>query len=264
MSTLKRKKHSLGRIQNKFLTVLSASAEALDVLGNFTYNPYPYLYASLGVSYRKDSIDDVVSDLTKRGLVEGSKEEGLRLTPAGANVTRRLHRARQEEWDGRWRVVIFDIPEAQRDIRDDLRYEVKKLGFGLWQRSVWVSPFNISAELDAYLQRQGLAEVVQILVGERFGGPGDREFAAQIWPLHDINERYNQLLVGWARELKKESSAVERLQTAASFQNRYFGILTDDPQLPFELLPEDWAGGNARELFKKLRSILAKGKPTWE
>lgn len=246
----------------KILQVLSASAQALDTFGDFTYNPYPYLYASLGMSYRKDNIDAAVRGLAKKGLVEGNKNEGLRLTSAGADIKEKLYQERQKEWDGKWRVVIFDIPEAQRKIRDDLRFELKKLGFGSWQRSVWVTPFDISAELDAYLQRQNLSEVVQIVVGVRFGRLNNRDFAAKIWPLADLNERYNHLLAVWREELKKESTAEERLRVTAVLHNRYLDILAVDPRLPSELLPRDWVGNDAANLFKKLKSILTVSKPS--
>lgn len=264
---LKTRKQRRGRrkgqstLGEKILKILSAAAQTIDTFGDFTYNPYPYLYSSLGNFYDKDTINDAVNDLIKRGLVEKDEIEGIRLAPAGADVKKSLYRARQKEWDGKWRVVFFDIPEAQRDIRDGLRFELKKLGFGLWQRSAWVTPFDISAELNAYLQKQDLSEVVQIVVGERFGGPVDQDFAAQIWPLNDLNERYARLLTGWAEELKKESTAEERLRVVLAFHDRYLDILASDPQLPPKLLPGHWVGDDARGLFKKLKSILTVGKP---
>ncbi len=243
-------------LKDKILTILAASADVLDTMGNFTYNSYSYLYSSLGDSYPKEHIDDVVVSLTREGLLEGNKSEGLRVTLAGAEIKKSLHHARQEEWDGNWRVVFFDIPEAKRKLRDDLRSELKKLGFGLWQRSAWITPFDITKELNSYLQKQDLSSVVQILVGERFGELGDRDFAAKVWPLKDITERYRALLSVWEGEIGKESTAEERFEAAASLHNRYLDILASDPQLPPELLPHDWVGNKAKALFRKLKSTL--------
>lgn len=250
------------QIQDKILSILAASAGALDTLGNFAYNPYPYLYASLGTSYRKEHIDEAIDSLTSEGLVEGDRNEGLRLTLAGAGIKKRLYQARREEWDGKWRVVFFDIPEVQRDIRDGLRFELKKLGFGLWQRSAWITPFDIAKELNSYLREQNLAEAVQVVVGERFGELNDRKFAAKVWPLDDINERYERLLSVWKKEIGKESTAEERLEAAASLHNRYLDVLAADPRLPLELLPGDWVGDDAKKLFKKLKSTLTVGEPS--
>lgn len=248
-------------VAKKILGLLSATAQTLDSLGNFTYNPYPYIYASIGHVHDKETINEAVDNLVEKGLIEKSETKGLRLTPVGAGVRKSLTRARQEEWDGRWRVMFFDIPEVQRDIRDSLRSELKKLSFGLWQRSVWVTPFDISAELGAYLEKQSLSDTVQIVVGERFGGLDDRKFASRVWPLNEVNEEYKHLLGAWKEEVGKESTAEERLEAAASLHNHYLDILVSDPRLPPELLPSDWVGDDAHELFKKLKSILTGGKP---
>ena len=248
-------------IQDKILTILAASADVLDAMGDFTYNSYSYLYSSLGDSYPRERVDEAVSSLTREGLLEGSKSAGLRVTLAGADIKKSLYQARQKGWDGKWRVVFFDIPEAQRSVRDGLRFELKKLGFGLWQRSAWITPFDITKELSSYLQKQDLSSVAQILVGERFGQLHDRDFVAKVWPLKELNERYGALLSVWEGEIGKESTAEERFEATASLQSRYLDILASDPQLPPELLPRDWVGGEAKKLFKKLKSTLAVGEP---
>ena len=33
-------------------------------------------------------------------------------------------------WDGQWRMVIYEVPEAQRGVRDEVRQELAWLGFG--------------------------------------------------------------------------------------------------------------------------------------
>lgn len=44
-------------------------------------------------------------------------------------------------WDGKWRVVILDLPESRKDEREALRYLLKKAGFVCLKNSVWISPF---------------------------------------------------------------------------------------------------------------------------
>jgi len=256
MARKKARKKRLPPIRDKILTILAASADVLDTVGNFAYNPRPYLYSSLGDSYSREDINEAVASLTRQGLVEGDKSVGFRVTLAGADIKKSLYRARQGEWDGKWRGVFFDIPEAQRKLRDDLRSELKKLSFGLWQRSVWVIPFDITKELNSYLQKQDLSSVVQILVGERFGQLNDRDFAAKVWPLKEINEKYKTLLSAWEGEIRKESIAEERFEVAVFLHNRYLDILVSDPQLPSELLPRNWVGNKAKELFGKLKTTL--------
>ncbi len=49
---------------------------------------------------------------------------------------------RAAKWDGRWRILIFDIPEKRRWIRDRIRDTLHAVGFKQLQRSVWVYPFD--------------------------------------------------------------------------------------------------------------------------
>jgi DNA-binding transcriptional regulator PaaX len=43
-------------------------------------------------------------------------------------------------WDGRWRVILLDLPEDRKTERDGLRYLLKKAGFVCLKNAVWISP----------------------------------------------------------------------------------------------------------------------------
>lgn len=45
-------------------------------------------------------------------------------------------------WDGKWRVLIFDINEKRRRVRDQLRRLLDGAGFVRIQDSVWVYPYQ--------------------------------------------------------------------------------------------------------------------------
>jgi len=71
----------------------------------------------------------------------------LRLTPRGEKeVTKyKLLEAvlnKPRKWDKKWRVLIFDIKEMKRGIRDNLRRTLKAVGFHKLQQSVWVYPYD--------------------------------------------------------------------------------------------------------------------------
>lgn len=56
------------------------------------------------------------------------------------------------QWDKKWRVVLFDIPEKQRGARDALRTKLKELGFYEMQKSVFVFPFECRNEIDFVIE----------------------------------------------------------------------------------------------------------------
>lgn len=44
-------------------------------------------------------------------------------------------------WDKKWRVLVFDIPERRKNIRDKIRRTICDIGFYLLQDSVWIYPY---------------------------------------------------------------------------------------------------------------------------
>lgn len=48
----------------------------------------------------------------------------------------------KKKWDKRYRMIIFDIPERRRAVRDQLRHTMRACGFLRIQDSVWVSPYD--------------------------------------------------------------------------------------------------------------------------
>lgn len=55
---------------------------------------------------------------------------------------------KDKKWDGRWRVLIFDVPEKLRNGRNALRWKIKKLGFYELQKSVFIIPYECKKEID--------------------------------------------------------------------------------------------------------------------
>jgi len=53
-----------------------------------------------------------------------------------------------KNWDKNWRFLIFDIPEDKRNIRNEFRAGLKRLGFIQFQQSVWIFPYPCEEEVD--------------------------------------------------------------------------------------------------------------------
>jgi DNA-binding transcriptional regulator PaaX len=58
----------------------------------------------------------------------------------------------KKSWDGKWRIVAFDIPEKLKVGRDALRAKLKKLGFMELQKSVFVFPYECKDEIDFVIE----------------------------------------------------------------------------------------------------------------
>jgi DNA-binding transcriptional regulator PaaX len=69
-------------------------------------------------------------------------------------------------WDGKWRVVIFDIPEHMRWARNSLRRKLKELDFTLIQKSVFCCPYPCKGEIIKTSEVLGVTSYVQFIEGD--------------------------------------------------------------------------------------------------
>jgi len=175
---------------------------------------------------------------------------GYRLTPRAVSRLRqaadRIYRRDNPAWDGRWHVVTLDrvVDRAKRDrVKSALGY----LGYACLDGSTWISPRS-SAELDAVIA----AEQIR---AERFhasydGDPGG--LAARAWDLDGLALAYQR----WIRQ----ASEIVRAAGSEQPDDKIFAVRSElvhewrkflfiDPRLPAELLPADWPGFAAAELF---------------
>jgi len=79
---------------------------------------------------------------------------------------------REKEWDGKWRMIIFDIPEKLKSGRNALRSKIKELGFYELQKSVWVYPYECKDEIDFIIEFFDLRRYVRFGILESI----DNEF----------------------------------------------------------------------------------------
>lgn len=73
-------------------------------------------------------------------------------------------------WDGKWRLLTFDVPEKQKVIRETFRRKLKELGFFHFQRSVFVIPYECGKEIAMIASYLKIVPCVHLLVANRFLG----------------------------------------------------------------------------------------------
>lgn len=96
---------------------------------------------------RKQTINKALYRLEKAGYVKTGSDTGVHLTEKGERLAAllgegRLAVTKPRRWDGKWRVLIFDIPEKRRNVRDQVRKTLIHLGFFRLQDSVWIFPYD--------------------------------------------------------------------------------------------------------------------------
>ena len=71
---------------------------------------------------------------------------------------------RPKQWDRKWRIILFDIPEDERKLRDALRRHFKVLGCHEFQKSVFVHPFECRNEIDFLIEFYHARRFVRFVV----------------------------------------------------------------------------------------------------
>ena len=71
-----------------------------------------------------------------------------------------------KRWDKQWRMVLFDIPERARKIRDAFRHHLKRLGFYEFQKSVFVHPFDCQDEIDYLIEFYDARKFIRFIIAE--------------------------------------------------------------------------------------------------
>ncbi|HCC59885.1 MAG: hypothetical protein A2402_00650 [Candidatus Staskawiczbacteria bacterium RIFOXYC1_FULL_37_43] len=110
-----------------------------------------------------------VTDLKKQKLLEKKKNyEGsilVSLTEKGIlrviNFRFRRLGHKKGKWDGKWRMVAFDIPNSHRKDRNALRYRLKMGGFYELQESLFLHPYDCKKEIDDFARLFNLEKYIR-------------------------------------------------------------------------------------------------------
>jgi phenylacetic acid degradation operon negative regulatory protein len=211
----------------------------------------------------------VLSRMAQKGWLEAhraGKKSYYALTPRGqrllqAGEARIYHPPSGERWDGLWFLVAYSIPEERRALRDRLRLRLQWLGFGQLGNGLWLSPYHLRGEVEELARELGVADHLEIFRSQYLGFSSAAHLVAQCWDLPALDRRYAAFVERHGPP--PGLAATGRTDARDAFVRRFwlvhhyreFPLL--DPYLPPELLPPDWHGQRAAELFNAWHDRLA-------
>lgn len=118
--------------------------------------------------FKESSARTTLWRLQKRGFLK-KKEKFFQLTPLGLEIVNAFKEEdlEEKEWDGKWRIVMFDIPEKKRQHRNWLRFELYSLDYKLVQKSVFMGKWPIEEDIYQEIMNRKLDDCIRLLtVGE--------------------------------------------------------------------------------------------------
>jgi phenylacetic acid degradation operon negative regulatory protein len=246
---------------DEFLNLLLWSAE---VLMHPTFRNLTDSYESW--AYRKGLLRQVTT-LEEQRLVErdhySPNDRLYRLTEQGrlhALGGRDPHAQWSRHWDGRWRLVLFDVPMGENAQRERLRRYLRANVFGCLQGSVWVTPDPVYREREALAG--GTVDVARLLLMEArpCAGESDTEIVASAWDFEKINHRYmchmSVLDQCPLEPLHSRAAALALQRWAAAERESWLKAVAIDPLLPERLLPPNYLG---RQAWRRRVKVLHQG-----
>lgn len=223
------------------------------------------LLGDLGVD--EPAVRSSVSRLKRRGILAPARRDGAAgyaLSDDGRAILREgdrriFSRHRAEVGDG-WVLAVFSVPESERHKRHLLRTQLTRLGFGTAAPGVWIAPAHLREATVGTLSRLGLDGYADLFAAEHIAFAGLPGLVRRWWDLDELHRLYQEFLDAHGPAERRAFAGPDGDRDAFA---GYARLVTDwrrlpylDPGLPAELLPDDWIGIRAADLFFALRSRL--------
>jgi phenylacetic acid degradation operon negative regulatory protein len=196
-----------------------------------------------------------LASLLKEGSIQKQGENSYSLTEKGfVELALQFPYCRflRDKWDGKWRILSYEIPETKRELRDKLRRQVTGWGLGPWHRSFWLTPHPIVDDLRKLVSGREEEKFVQAFESSHVFG--DQEVLIEkVWARSELEKKYRELFKQWHLILSQNEDKLDKLRKVV---NEYVALLREDPGLPTELIGSNWIGHQAFNIYKEIRGIL--------
>jgi phenylacetic acid degradation operon negative regulatory protein len=171
----------------------------------------------------------------------------------------------QRRWDGRWRLLLFDLPARNQKLRMRLWRWLRAHRFGYLQLSVWLTPDAID---EGHLPLQDLKvtpESFTVIEGRPVAPDSDADLVTSAWDFTAINKHYERVvdLASTGQQLAEADNASpgKLRRWLATERAAWLTAISHDPLLPEALNPPDYLG---QEAWKKrqaaFRALAKRGK----
>lgn len=117
---------------------------------------------------KENSARTILWRLEKKGLVAKDKSR-YQLTTQGLDMVKifRKKEKEKESWDGKWRIIMFDIPEKRKENRNWLRWQLVSLDYKPLQKSVFIGKQPLAEDFYEEILLRKLNQCVRLMtVGE--------------------------------------------------------------------------------------------------
>jgi phenylacetic acid degradation operon negative regulatory protein len=164
----------------------------------------------------------------------------------------------EDHWDGWWTQVVFQTPESDRTVREQVRKKLAWLGFGPLTASTWLSPRDATSEA-LKLRAEFSSATVDVLRSRTDDLASDRALVQRCWDVEILVADYREFIAGHRHlvEVAPTLAGPKALAVRTEIVSTYRHFPFRDPSLPVDLRPGGWPGAEAHDLFLAVHRALA-------
>ncbi|EKE15528.1 MAG: repressor in ring oxydation complex/phenylacetic acid degradation pathway related protein (PaaX) [uncultured bacterium] len=127
--------------------------------------------------YGKKQINNALINLKRQKLIDIVKEKNGKIQVKLTNKGKKrllefsldtVRIKKPKKWDGKWRIVMFDIPNELNAARESLRRKIKELNFYQFQKSAWIFPYECEDEILFIAETFNVQQYVEIITADKF------------------------------------------------------------------------------------------------
>ncbi len=162
-------------------------------------------------------------------------------------------------WDGKWRVLAYDIPERLRPTRISLRKQLHAEKLGLLQRSLWVWPHDLKPLLQGLIARKGLPECFCAFESETLLMTRNKDIVKGAWDFDKIDEaheKYQDVMRDEFEQLNRTRDLPGLFRSIRVEREEFGRAFRHDPCLPRALWPSGYRGGTVVRIHRSFRKGL--------
>ena len=246
------------------MTIIDELLILLDDLGEASANEIPHYFQEVNLQVIFSSLGRLVN---KGWVIKKDRRQQLHYSISSHGIDQlnatldHIKGENTEEWTDQWHLVIFDIPEAKRKLRDSFRSLLKELCYGMLTSSVWISPWSKNEQINRFIKRNNLADnVFQLQTDFIRDHYQSMILVRQSWDWQKIENNYRSFIdkaekitQHWSQ--KKPQSRF----TAKKLVFQYAEVVKEDPRLPDNITPNATLSRKAQELYRKIRPYCLIG-----
>lgn len=120
--------------------------------------PHPY-YHTFCEHTLEQSFRNALQRMHKKHFIRKRYFNGesiYSLAPEGMAKARilkiKIEMTKKRKWDGKWRIILFDVREKSRRKRWLLRQELTAMGFLMLQKSAWIIPYQLPSAFAEFIK----------------------------------------------------------------------------------------------------------------